>query len=148
MPLPFTRAIDPIWKVARYTSAAPTYFSECDNFVDGGVLANNPCEAGLAHLQEFYHNQGTRLSIGCMVSVGTGIYPKKELGPLSAALSGVQSLFRLINSAVSDVNVISSSRKTLKLSICLEREGASAARLTTLYIVPVHFSKFKHVHHA
>ena len=97
-----THTTDPIWKVARYTSAAPTYFSECDNFVDGGVLANNPCEAGLAHLQEFYHNQGTRLTIGCMVSVGTGIYPKKELGYISGALSGVQRLFRLINSAVSE----------------------------------------------
>ena len=93
--------IDPIWKVARYTSAAPTYFSECDNYVDGGVLANNPCEAGLAHLQEFYHNQGTRLTISCMVSVGTGIYPKKELGSINGALGGVQRLFRLIDSAVS-----------------------------------------------
>ena len=93
--------IDPIWKVARYTSAAPTYFSECDNYVDGGVLANNPCEAGLAHLQEFYHNQGTRLTISCMVSVGTGIYPKKELGSLNGALGGVPRLFRLIDSAVS-----------------------------------------------
>ena len=93
--------IDPIWKVARYTSAAPTYFSECDNYVDGGVLANNPCEAGLAHLQEFYHSQGTRLTISCMVSVGTGIYPKKELGSINGALGGVQSLFRLIDSAVS-----------------------------------------------
>ena len=92
---------DPIWKVARYTSAAPTYFSECDNYVDGGVLANNPCEAGLAHLQEFYHNQGTRLTISCMVSVGTGIYPKKELGSISGPLGGVPRLLRLIDSAVS-----------------------------------------------
>lgn len=98
--------IDPIWKVARYTSAAPTYFSECDNYVDGGVLANNPCEAGLAHLQEFYHNQGTRLTISCMVSVGTGIYPKKELGSLNGALGGVPRLFRLIDSAVSIIEKI------------------------------------------
>ena len=35
-----------VWKVARYTSAAPTYFTECDNFVDGGFMANNPCDSG------------------------------------------------------------------------------------------------------
>lgn len=89
--------------MARYTSAAPTFFAECDNYVDGGVLANNPCEAGLAHLHEFYHNQGTRLTIGCLVSVGTGIYPKQELGSLTGTLTGVQRLVKLINSAVSQL---------------------------------------------
>ena len=35
-----------VWKVARYTSAAPIYFTECDEYVDGGMLAKNPsCDA-------------------------------------------------------------------------------------------------------
>ena len=38
----------------------PTYFSECSNYFDGEVLANNPCEASLAHLQESYQAQGTK----------------------------------------------------------------------------------------
>ena len=101
---PLCFCVAPVWKVGRYTSAAPTFFSECDNYVDGGVLANNPCEAGLAHLQEFYHTHGTRLAISCMVSCGTGVCPKKELGSISGA-TGVQRLLRLINSAVSHLIV-------------------------------------------
>ena len=34
----------PVWKVARCTSAAPMFFSEFEDHVDGGVLANNPCQ--------------------------------------------------------------------------------------------------------
>ena len=40
-----------VWKVGRYTSAAPIYFTECDNFVDGGMLANNPCSDALTKIQ-------------------------------------------------------------------------------------------------
>ena len=37
--------------MARYTSAAPVFFKECDNYVDGGVVANNPCNHALAHIK-------------------------------------------------------------------------------------------------
>jgi len=43
-----------VWKVARYTSAAPMFFRECDDYVDGGVLANNPCSYGLSAIQNFH----------------------------------------------------------------------------------------------
>ena len=39
-----------VWKVARYTSAAPVLFKECDNYIDGGVVANNPCNFALTHI--------------------------------------------------------------------------------------------------
>ena len=42
-----------VWRVGRYTSAAPVYFTECDNFVDGGLLANNPCSDGLTKIQVY-----------------------------------------------------------------------------------------------
>ena len=66
--------------MARYTSAAPTSFSEMDNYVDGGVLANNPGSIGLTRIQDFYRNQQKRLPISLVVSVGTGRVPDKELG--------------------------------------------------------------------
>lgn len=45
---------EPIWKVARYTSAAPLFFTESDHYVDGGVLANNPTEYALTAINNFY----------------------------------------------------------------------------------------------
>lgn len=43
-----------VWKVARYTSAAPMFFTEFEDYVDGGVLANNPCSYGLSAIQNFH----------------------------------------------------------------------------------------------
>lgn len=37
------------YKVAMYTSAAPTYFPAYEGYIDGGVVANNPSVAALAH---------------------------------------------------------------------------------------------------
>lgn len=31
-----------IWKVARASGAAPTYFSQFESFLDGGLISNNP----------------------------------------------------------------------------------------------------------
>ena len=42
-----------VWKVARYTSAAPVFFAECDNYVDGGVKANNPTHFALTEIQDY-----------------------------------------------------------------------------------------------
>lgn len=40
------------YKVALYTSAAPTYFPTEDGFVDGGILTNNPSMCALAQTQD------------------------------------------------------------------------------------------------
>eukprot|EP00731_Ephydatia_muelleri_P031662 Em0023g169a len=74
----------PVWKVARYTSAAPLYFTEFDNYVDGGVLANNPCEYALTAIQNFYREQKMRPQISLLVSVGSGVYPALKLGNIDA----------------------------------------------------------------
>ena len=73
-----------MWKVARYTSASPIFFGEFENYVDGGVLANNPCDCGLTAIQNFYRLQGERLLISIVVSVGTGVYPSEKLGKVDA----------------------------------------------------------------
>ena len=80
-----------MWKVARYTSATPLFFSECDNYVDGGVICNNPTEDALTAIQGFFRQQGKKLPIALVVSVGTGIYPDKELGSIDLFL-GVQAI--------------------------------------------------------
>ena len=42
----------PAWKVGMYTCCAPTYFPAYEGYVDGGVVAPNPCMAALAQLQD------------------------------------------------------------------------------------------------
>ena len=78
-----------VWKVARYTSAAPVLFGESDGYVDGGVLANNPSESGLTRIHNYYQGRGEKLPISLVVSVGCGKYPKKELGSVDM-FSGAQ----------------------------------------------------------
>lgn len=58
------------------------FFTESDNYVDGGVMANNPCMDGLNKIQSFYKNHGVHIPISCMVSLGSGISPSQELGPV------------------------------------------------------------------
>ena len=65
---------DLVWKVARYTSASPIFFGEFENYVDGGVLANNPCDSGMTAIQNFYRLQGEKLRIALVVSVGESRY--------------------------------------------------------------------------
>ena len=64
-----------VWKVARYTSAAPTYFTECDDYVDGGLMANNPCHQGLRAIRDFFPNH----FIALVVSLGTGKFKEEKI---------------------------------------------------------------------
>ena len=98
---------EPVWKVARYTSAAPMYFTECDDYVDGGVLANNPSDYGLTAIQNFHRQKGCKLDIACVVSIGTGTFPAENLGStnLTSVLDTItkkaSNLLTLLTKAVS-----------------------------------------------
>ena len=69
-----------MWKVARYTSAAPMYFTEFENYVDGGVLANNPCDVGLTAIQNYRRTSGVFRPITLVVSIGSGLCSGMQLG--------------------------------------------------------------------
>lgn len=62
-----------IWEAARATSAAATYFLpiRIDNtlYGDGGVISNNPSEEAIAEAFNIWPER----SIGCLVSIGTGL---------------------------------------------------------------------------
>ena len=101
-----------VWKVARYSSAAPILFKELDDYVDGGVLANNPSSAALTVIQEMYSNKGMKIPISIMVSLGSGIMPADELdkedskdillfGHIKKLVDKASDLITLLGNAVS-----------------------------------------------
>ena len=113
--------------MARYTSAAPMYFTESDNYVDGGVLANNPCIGGLRKIQSFHEERGIYLPITCMVSLGSGISPSHELGSVDMFLrlrfAGMfrraHDLVSMLSSAVSIWTGVGSTVCTTQLPSCI-----------------------------
>lgn len=60
------------------------FFDEEDNYVDGGVIANNPCASGLTRIQDMYRKSQQKLPISLVVSVGSGQMPEDDLGRTDA----------------------------------------------------------------
>ncbi len=70
------------FKVATYTSAAPTYFASEDGYIDGGVFAPNPSMCALAQSQDRRNMAGDRppLHDVRLFSFGTGVSPDRVEG--------------------------------------------------------------------
>ena len=52
--------------------------------MDGGLLAQNPSTVGIARIQEYYQTKGQTLPVSLVVSIGSGVFPDRELGSLDA----------------------------------------------------------------
>lgn len=69
-----------VWRAARSSGAAPTYFRPMGRFLDGGLLANNPT---LDAMTEVHHyNKGREEPVpklGLVVSLGTGKPPQVQV---------------------------------------------------------------------
>jgi len=61
-----------VYKVGLYTSAAPTYFTTYEGYVDGGVFANNPSMCALAQSQDLRFFESPNISDVVLLSLGTG----------------------------------------------------------------------------
>ncbi len=91
----------PAWKIARSTSAAPTYLKGHEHtasgriFIDGGVWANNPVMVALIDVLSAYDVSPDQVDI---LSIGTG-NPAFEL-KTNAALGGVWSWREIIKAAM------------------------------------------------
>ena len=73
LPGPDADADMPLWKVALYTSLAPTYFPPSDGFIDGGVFANSPGMIALGQTQDKRSSERSpALETVRMLSIGTG----------------------------------------------------------------------------
>ncbi|KAH0546083.1 85/88 kDa calcium-independent phospholipase A2 [Cotesia glomerata] len=70
-----------LWKAARATGAAPSYFRAFGRFLDGGLIANNPTLDAMTEIHEYNlalrasgrEEEATPLSL--VVSLGTGAVP-------------------------------------------------------------------------
>ncbi|XP_069387100.1 85/88 kDa calcium-independent phospholipase A2 isoform X3 [Paralichthys olivaceus] len=71
-----------VWRAARSSGAAPTYFRPMGRFLDGGLLANNPTLDAMSEIHQYnksFKAEGHREEIkklGIVVSLGTGKPPQ------------------------------------------------------------------------
>ena len=70
----------PLVDVAMATSAAPTYLPSYRGYIDGGVIANNPTMAGIAHALDHRHEPQVAAHEVSVLSLGTGYTPHKLPG--------------------------------------------------------------------
>ncbi|XP_030637353.1 85/88 kDa calcium-independent phospholipase A2 [Chanos chanos] len=74
-----------VWRAARSSGAAPTYFRPMGRFLDGGLLANNPTLDAMTEIHQY--NKSLRAQgkgdevqrLGVVVSLGTGKPPQVEV---------------------------------------------------------------------
>jgi predicted acylesterase/phospholipase RssA len=78
-----------VWQACRATSAAPTFFSPKaleaggTEFVDGGVVVNNPINVAVRESREVF---GDSAPFNCIVSLGCGFASKEEAAKAKASL--------------------------------------------------------------
>ncbi|XP_065359483.1 85/88 kDa calcium-independent phospholipase A2 isoform X2 [Calliphora vicina] len=74
-----------VWRAARATGAAPSYFRAFGRFLDGGLIANNPTLDAMTEIHEYnmalrsVGRDGEAVPISVVVSLGTGQIPVTEL---------------------------------------------------------------------
>ncbi|KAM9770759.1 85/88 kDa calcium-independent phospholipase A2 isoform 1-T1 [Menidia menidia] len=72
-----------VWRAARSSGAAPTYFRPMGRFLDGGLLANNPTLDAMSEIHQYnkaLKAEGQEADIkklGIVVSLGTGKPPQE-----------------------------------------------------------------------
>ncbi len=55
-----------VWRAARASGAAPTYFRSMGRFLDGGLMANNPTLDTLTEIHEY--NMGLKATVSDLYS--------------------------------------------------------------------------------
>ncbi|XP_037045409.1 85/88 kDa calcium-independent phospholipase A2 isoform X2 [Bradysia coprophila] len=74
-----------IWRAARATGAAPSYFRAYGRFLDGGLIANNPTLDAMTEIHEYnmalrsVGREAEAIPVSAVISLGTGMIPVTEL---------------------------------------------------------------------
>lgn len=124
--------LTPMWKVARSTSAAPTYLKGLEHqesgriFIDGGVWANNPVMVALVDVLTAYELSFDQIDI---LSIGTGNPPfelkrKAVYGGLIDWREAIKAaMFLTTDNATAQAKLLIAPNKCLRL----EPVGSSAS---------------------
>ncbi|XP_026803864.3 85/88 kDa calcium-independent phospholipase A2 isoform X4 [Pangasianodon hypophthalmus] len=108
-----------VWRAARSSGAAPTYFRPMGRFLDGGLLANNPTLDAMTEIHQYNkalkaQGRGDEVCcLGVVVSLGTGKPPQvpvnsvdvfRPSNPLELAKSfvGVKELGKMLVDCCTD----------------------------------------------
>ncbi|KAI5627630.1 85/88 kDa calcium-independent phospholipase A2 isoform X1 [Silurus asotus] len=108
-----------VWRAARSSGAAPTYFRPMGRFLDGGLLANNPTLDAMTEIHQYNkslkaQSRGDEVCrLGVVVSLGTGKPPQvavnsvdvfRPSNPLELAKSfvGVKELGKMLVDCCTD----------------------------------------------
>ena len=92
-----------IWRAAKASGAAPSFFRPEGNYVDGGILANNPSLSLLTEVTEYniakkaLDHEDEVFKPKVLVSLGTGIPPVRKVRcnpfiPFNPALNSLSFL--------------------------------------------------------
>ena len=110
-----------VWKVARATSAAPTYFDACTHFsgrqlIDGGLYRNNPTALVLGDMYKRAIEQDEPISPAnmLMLSLGTGQLPIKDGLPVRSGWMNAARAVIEAGMTVSSIGVDEQVRAILK----------------------------------
>ncbi|XP_041774229.1 85/88 kDa calcium-independent phospholipase A2 isoform X4 [Anopheles merus] len=74
-----------VWRAARATGAAPSYFRAFGRFLDGGLIANNPTLDAMTEIHElnaalhYIGRASEAVPVSVVVSLGTGLTPVVDL---------------------------------------------------------------------
>ncbi|KAG7209963.1 hypothetical protein KM043_011552 [Ampulex compressa] len=77
-----------LWKAARATGAAPSYFRAFGRFLDGGLIANNPTLDAITEIHEYnlalkaVDREEEVMPLSLVVSLGTGLVPVLPLADI------------------------------------------------------------------
>ena len=80
-----------IWRAAKASGAAPSFFRPEGRYVDGGILANNPSLTLLTEIAEYnvakkaLDQDDEVVQPTVLVSMGTGVPPVKKVNNLNDA---------------------------------------------------------------
>uniref|UniRef100_A0A182JLQ4 phospholipase A2 n=2 Tax=Anopheles atroparvus TaxID=41427 RepID=A0A182JLQ4_ANOAO len=83
-----------VWRAARATGAAPSYFRAYGRFLDGGLIANNPTLDAMTEIHELnaaLHYTGRSsevVPVSVVVSLGTGLAPVIDLKEIDVFIPG------------------------------------------------------------